>query len=491
VAQDRTPRRRRRVLWLCLAAVVGVWLGWVVFESAKVWFADPNPAVDSRERLRALAERTAGVTRAEGEAAWKLFTQILDGAQSVREEINALYAQGVFEQRDEHDRDLSWWRVRLGPTLPDDLVPERRAAALMKELGVLKAWAQYAAGPPGLHPRRRTGLLWDQKLGYLSQCRDLAQAGASLMRLAAANGNGVAVVAAFEQQLALARTCAVQGDLLSYLTASAIEGMALEEMRLEFMEEELDEATCLSILTTLERHRFPPLAGTLEGVRIEVEDLVQWSYTDDGSGNGYMIGSVVYTGGPETVIRNGPFAAAAARFIRPTRREFMESYEAYMDRLIEIAKSSFAERPKAIATLDRDMASGRANRVVMDLAGEYQTGLPRSETRNTLQREGTRLIAALELFRARTGRYPESLDELAPAVLAAAPRDPLNDLPYGYRLLADDPDGRPYLLYSVGLDGRDDGGVEVEEEHGWGAAITKPELSGVDFVLNRISIDRR
>jgi hypothetical protein len=43
----------------------------------------------------------------------------------------------------------------------------------------------------------------------------------------------------------------------------------------------------------------------------------------------------------------------------------------------------------------------------------------------------------------------------------------------------------------VGLDGGDDGGVEAEEEHGWGAAITKPELSGVDFVLNRISIDRR
>ena len=48
--------------------------------------------------------------------------------------------------------------------------------------------------------------------------------------------------------------------------------------------------------------------------------------------------------------------------------------------------------------------------------------------------------------------------DLVPQILVTVPSDPLHGGPFGYRLTPDDPHGRPYLLYSTGLDRNDDGG---------------------------------
>jgi hypothetical protein len=60
---------------------------------------------------------------------------------------------------------------------------------------------------------------------------------------------------------------------------------------------------------------------------------------------------------------------------------------------------------------------------------------------------------ALQAWRAEHGRYPETLDALVPDILEAAPADPFAGAPLKYRR-----DGETYVLYSVGPDGRDDGG---------------------------------
>ena len=100
----------------------------------------------------------------------------------------------------------------------------------------------------------------------------------------------------------------------------------------------------------------------------------------------------------------------------------------------------------------------------------------------------TRVMVALELYRARHGAYPDSLDQLAGDIVTQPPADPLHGLPFGYRLLDGDPDGRAYLLYSVGLDRVDDGGAELSPAdraaHGHAAALTTPAVSNADHVIN-------
>jgi hypothetical protein len=67
--------------------------------------------------------------------------------------------------------------------------------------------------------------------------------------------------------------------------------------------------------------------------------------------------------------------------------------------------------------------------------------------------ELTRLAAALAVYRAEHGAYPENLEQLVPGILATLPVDLYNAKPFVYKR-----DGDGYLLYSMGENGTDDGG---------------------------------
>lgn len=74
--------------------------------------------------------------------------------------------------------------------------------------------------------------------------------------------------------------------------------------------------------------------------------------------------------------------------------------------------------------------------------------------RNEVQRRLTLLALALERHRLRHGKYPAELKTLVPDFLTIVPRDLMSTHPLRYRSNADD----TFTLYSVGEDGRDDGG---------------------------------
>jgi hypothetical protein len=61
---------------------------------------------------------------------------------------------------------------------------------------------------------------------------------------------------------------------------------------------------------------------------------------------------------------------------------------------------------------------------------------------------------ALERHRLRRGSYPESLDLLVPDLLSSSPLDFMDGKPLRYRCTEDG----HFLLYSIGVDGQDDGG---------------------------------
>jgi hypothetical protein len=65
------------------------------------------------------------------------------------------------------------------------------------------------------------------------------------------------------------------------------------------------------------------------------------------------------------------------------------------------------------------------------------------------------IVCALERFRLAHGQYPETLGALAPQFIAAIPHDIIGGQPLHYRRAADG----AFILYSVGWNGRDNGGV--------------------------------
>lgn len=124
----------------------------------------------------------------------------------------------------------------------------------------------------------------------------------------------------------------------------------------------------------------------------------------------------------------------------------------------------------ALADLDRKIAALGTNAVnntwlrrilddqtlalFMDLTGSLSKCLQR-----TMAIEVTRSIVitaiALKRYELRHGSLPPDLKALVPEFLPSVPRDPVDGKPLRYK---PNPDGT-YLLYSVGSDGKDDGGA--------------------------------
>jgi type II secretory pathway pseudopilin PulG len=76
-----------------------------------------------------------------------------------------------------------------------------------------------------------------------------------------------------------------------------------------------------------------------------------------------------------------------------------------------------------------------------------------AEDRQNTTLELTRLAVALAVYRAEHGSYPESIDQLVPAVLERLPVEVFSGKPFVYKRSADG-----FLLYGVGVNGVDEGG---------------------------------
>jgi hypothetical protein len=90
-----------------------------------------------------------------------------------------------------------------------------------------------------------------------------------------------------------------------------------------------------------------------------------------------------------------------------------------------------------------------------------------------------RVACALERLYLERGSYPESLDELKPRFLAQAPPDPFNGGTLQYRREAPD----RFAVYSVGLNGRDDGGVPAPARQ----AASRVEANQGDIVWRSLA----
>ena len=72
------------------------------------------------------------------------------------------------------------------------------------------------------------------------------------------------------------------------------------------------------------------------------------------------------------------------------------------------------------------------------------------------------LACALERFRLAEGAYPDQLAALSPRFITTLPHDLINGQPLKYRLNAD---GK-FVLYSIGWNEKDDGGVTATNKDG-------------------------
>ena len=102
----------------------------------------------------------------------------------------------------------------------------------------------------------------------------------------------------------------------------------------------------------------------------------------------------------------------------------------------------------------------RAGRLLLSMLEGHYGGLVSEKCCVSVRVEALRARLVLQAFRAEHGRLPDRLDQLVPAYLDAVPRDDFDGRPLRY-----DPQKR--VVYSVGKDLKDDGGMTQEEIDAW------------------------
>jgi hypothetical protein len=163
----------------------------------------------------------------------------------------------------------------------------------------------------------------------------------------------------------------------------------------------------------------------------------------------------------------------------------------WYDRLVEACgKPTRAERRSAIGKIDAELGklaaaskdwrslggligiSERTGNAIVSIFLPATWAISDCEDRGAMQFDLTRLAFALAAYHADRGSYPAKLAELSPKYVAEIPKDIFNgDSDLIYRR-----EGGGYVLYSVGSNGKDDGGRGREEDkegEGWDDIVVR------------------
>ncbi|MGA2686014.1 MAG: hypothetical protein ABSF51_13275 [Verrucomicrobiota bacterium] len=116
-------------------------------------------------------------------------------------------------------------------------------------------------------------------------------------------------------------------------------------------------------------------------------------------------------------------------------------------------------RPEAVQHADDDVVASTEHPTPFNIMERlFLPALGRAVTKSAQGQESVdlaRVAIALERYRLAHGEYPESLEALVPRFMKQIPHDIINGQPLHYRRTSDG----QFVLYSVGWNGTDDGGV--------------------------------
>ncbi len=135
------------------------------------------------------------------------------------------------------------------------------------------------------------------------------------------------------------------------------------------------------------------------------------------------------------------------------RRTAIHSMETEIDTSMKGPRSVFSTAFSFLSSPRRTISEGMGQMMV-SLSMTGVRGVAEAEMRANVKRDLINVGFRLAQYRADRGEYPNQLADLVPQYIAAIPIDPFADHPFVYRW---QPVG--FMLYSVGLNGKDDGGT--------------------------------
>lgn len=309
------------------------------------------------------------------------------------------------------------------------------------------------------------------KLNHLTTAKTLATRLQIEAMSAAILGDTQRSAAAVEGALKVSRVLSAEPLIIQYLVANAVDAIAATATEFSFSRTPWPDPELQSLgnalltaegTNTIQAVLAGERAYSLSAIQSDPLGLVSAALFVSGIGG---------TTDPLTQGLKRVVASAYTTFLRSGDRNHLLDH---LDHLMRIATLSGPQGRAALADFESRLGQER-----MQWRYPLSHWLLPAATR-TANKEYRRLAtlrcaqtaSAVERFRGQNGRLPECLDELVPRFLDRIPDDPITGTPLQYRL---QPVG--YVVYSVGQDGTDDGGVEFARRpknggNGWDYTFT-------------------
>lgn len=366
---------------------------------------------------------------------------------------------------------------RVPNVLPTDIVTDPKFKELLptlreflSELDQLRAFTSLDHLTPDSRcvAPRASGPLLDEVIDELGPLRATTALLLARMRLALIDDDGARAADSLRWTLNINRAALGRGSLISGLVAMAGRESMAHEIRRAVVAGTVGDREAALLLKTLTAHLSPiDLAWLFDCERCMTLDAIDWFFAEQAAGADVLkdVG-VIAPRQEQQRLANRFFESSKAmlsddRAIREAAREEL----AGIQQTIDASKDGARYEPLSTLMPALDKVRG-------------------TQRNGALHQSGTMIMLALEIHRAREGRYPQSLDELAPAIIPIVPKDPLAaDGLFRYKRLAAD-GGSPrdgYILYSVGFDGEDNEGKEHPTHRITGLS---PSGRGYDWVIN-------
>jgi len=369
----------------------------------------PMDSADPNDSIAAFARVFAAVQRLKGDKDWEQFEHCM------------------LDKTPQERTDEDWARARRTMENSHDLILDIRRLAEMGGPAYVLDFSEGVA----------------LRLPHLSKLRDLARLlreDARVVGRLGAYGEAAAdIMATFK----LIRTVKDEPVLVSQLIRFAITKAACQAAQDALPPQGLsfDIAQMLVDYAANVTYR-ESFADSFSGEALSVLDLFQRLRNGDTS---------FFSPSPAS-LEVGLYLYGSA-FARPLLNMDEATYAEITMRLGEIARLSFYEGKPKMDEIGRDIKNISWLRVMS--YGTLRT-LPHAidaQAHNEANLGLLRVGLSLEQYHARNGKWPESLDALAPAFDGDVPKDPCSGHPFIYK-----PSGTSLLLYSIGTNGTDDGG---------------------------------
>lgn len=357
-------------------------------------------------------------------------------------------------------------RLEADPSLDDPNAPTKDFAADVTGATVTQLLARHAttldilrraADRPGCRFVRdwsRAG--FDLRLPELQSLRDAGRFLALAARRNAAEGDGRAALADVVRLHRMATHIADEPCLISGLVAMAIDTVAIDTLVAILPHVSADDAAALDDVALGDFLRATP---SLQRQLLGEEAFAISTFAGLANGSPHVAGLAASDGtsGWETRPGSDPLTVLYRCFLLPTD---FDAYRIYLDRLrlladdAAVCRTPYPQIRRSADEMEQALTKPPRKGIVTNILAPAPGIALQTTFKAKARARAAQVLLAATRARLANGALPEATETLVPDFLLTLPQDPfLEDGPLVVQI-----DGNGWLVYSVGPNGKDDGG---------------------------------